>query len=83
MPDIEPLYLPECAEHVGLDGNRWDVAIEKRKLTGGRRIVVWVRDRKTGRALVDAAGGPVTKGELDRVATRIAVELAKQHMAQD
>jgi len=83
MPDFEPLYLPECAEQVGLDGSRWDVAIEKRKLTGGRRIVAWVRDRMSGRALVDAAGGRITKGELDRLATRMAVELANQHMVQD
>ncbi len=83
MSNFEPLYLPECAGQVGLDNSRWEVAIDKRKLSGGRRVVVWVRDRKSGRCLVDAAGGRITKSELDRLATRIAVELASQHKAQD
>ena len=35
MSKHEPLYLREFAEWVGLDENRWDVAISKQKGTGG------------------------------------------------
>jgi hypothetical protein len=77
----EPLYLREFAEWVGLDENRWDVAISKQKGTGGRKVIVWVRDKTTGLQLVDAAKGQITKEQLDRDAKRIANELAKRLLA--
>lgn len=81
MSKHEPLYLREFAELVGLDENRWDVAISKQKGTGGRKVIVWVRDKTTGLQLVDAAKGQVTKEQLDRDAKRIANELAKRLLA--
>ena len=81
MSKHEPLYLREFAEGVGLDENRWDVAISKQKGTGGRKVIVWVRDKTTGLQLVDAAKGQITKVQLDRDAKRIANELAKRLLA--
>ena len=81
MSKHEPLYLREFAEWVGLDENRWDVAISKQKGTGGRKVIVWVRDKTTGLQLVDAAKGQITKVQLDRDAKRIANELAKRLLA--
>ena len=81
MSKHEPLYLREFAEWVGLDENRWDVAISKQKGTGGRKVIVWVRDKTTGLQLVDAAKGQITKEQLDRDAKRIANELAKRLLA--
>lgn len=81
MSKHEPLYLREFAELVGLDENRWDVAISKQKGTGGRKVIVWVRDKTTGLQLVDAAKGQITKEQLDRDAKRIANELAKRLLA--
>lgn len=78
MSKHEPLYLREFAELVGLDENRWDVAISKQKGTGGRKVIVWVRDKTTGLQLVDAAKGQITKEQLDRDAKRIANELARR-----
>lgn len=83
MSRHEPTYAPECAEQVGLDGDRWEVAIDKHKYSGGRRVVVWVRNKNSGKHLVDAAGGRITKDELDRHARRIAIELVNRHMEQD
>jgi hypothetical protein len=76
MSKHEPFYLSEFAEEVGLDENRWDVAISKQKGTGGRKVIVWVRDKKTGKVLVDAVSGRLTKGELDRYAQELAIALA-------
>ena len=76
MSKYEPIYSNEFAELVGLDENRWDVAINKQKGTGGRKVIVWVRDKKTGKVLVDAMSGRLTKGELDRYAQKLAIELA-------
>ncbi|MFN7891314.1 MAG: hypothetical protein ACK5OC_13570 [Pirellula sp.] len=81
MSKHEPLYLREFAEWVGLDENRWDVAISKQKGTSGRKVIVWVRDKTTGLQLVDAAKGQITKEQLDRDAKRIANELAKRLLA--
>ena len=81
MSKHEPLYLREFAEWVGLDENRWDVAISKQKGTGGRKVIVWVRDKTTGLQLVYAAKGRITKEQLDRDAKRIANELAKRLLA--
>ena len=81
MSKHDPLYLREFAEWVGLDENRWDVAISKQKGTGGRKVIVWVRDKTTGLQLVDAAKGQITKEQLDRDAKRIANELAKRLLA--
>jgi hypothetical protein len=78
MSKNEPLYLREFAELVGLDERRWDVAIDKQKGTGGRKVIVWVRDKTTGLQLVDAAKGQITKEQLDGNAKRIAHELAKR-----
>ncbi len=44
----------------------------------GAKVIEWVRDKKSGRHLVDAASGRMTKEELDRHAERIARELAKR-----
>jgi hypothetical protein len=52
MSKHEPLYLREFAELVGLDENRWDVAISKKKGSGGRKVIVWIRDKTTGLHLV-------------------------------
>lgn len=81
MSKHEPLYLREFAEWVGLDENRWDVAISKQKGTGGRKVIVWVRDKTTGLQLVDATKGQITKEQLDRDAKRITNELAKRLLA--
>ncbi len=81
MSKHEPLYLREFAELVGLDWNRWDVAVDKQKGTSGRKVIVWVRDKTTGLQLVDAAEGQITKEQLDRDAKRIANELAKRLLA--
>lgn len=81
MSKHEPLYLREFAEWVGLDENRWDVAISKQKGTGGRKVIVWVRDKTTGLQLVDAAKGQITKEQLDRDAKRITNELPKRLLA--
>jgi len=81
MSKHEPFYLREFAELVGLDENRWDVAISKQKGTSGRKVIVWVRDKTTGLHLVDAAKGQITKEQLDRDAKRIANELAKRLLA--
>ena len=81
MSKHEPLYLREFAELVGLDWNRWDVAVDKQKGTDGRKVIVWVRDKTTGLQLVDAAKGQITKEQLDRDAKRIANELAKRLLA--
>jgi hypothetical protein len=81
MSKHEPLYLREFAEWVGLDENRWDVAISKQKGTSGRKVIVWVRDKTTGLQLVDAAKGQITKEQLDRDAKRIANELARRLLA--
>lgn len=78
MTKREPYFEAELPLHFGLDTERFDVAVEKRKGTGGRKVVVWVRDRESGRHLVDAASGRMTKAELDRHAERIARELAKR-----
>ncbi len=82
MSKHEPLYLREFAEWVGLDENRWDVAISKQKGNGCRRVIAWVRDKTTGLQLVDAAKGQITKEQLDRDAKRIANELAKRLLAE-
>ena len=74
----EPYYDPELPLRLGLDTERFDVAVDKRKGTGGRKVIVWVRDKKSGRHLVDAASGRMTKEELDRQAQRIAWELAER-----
>lgn len=81
MSKHEPLYLREFAELVGLDWNRWDVAVDKQKGTSGRKVIVWVRDKTTGLQLVDAAKEQITKEQLDRDAKRIANELAKRLLA--
>jgi len=81
MSKHEPLYLREFAELVGLDENRWDVAVDKKKGTSGRKVIVWVRDKTTGLHLVDAAKGQITKEQLDRDAKRIANELARRLLA--
>ena len=77
MSKHQPIYLSEFAELVGLDENRWDVAISKQKGTGGRKVIVWVRDKKTGKVLVNAVSGRMTKGELGYY-LEDAVELAEQ-----
>lgn len=74
----EPYYDSELPLRFGLDTERFEVAVDKRKETGGRKVLVWVRDKKSGRHLVDAAGGRMTKEELDRHAQRIACELAER-----
>lgn len=79
MSKHEPLYLREFAELVGLDENRWDVAISKQKGTDGRKVIVWVHDKTTGLQLVDAAKGQITKEHRD--AKRIANELARRLLA--
>ena len=81
MSKHEPLYLREFAELVGLDENRWDVAISKQKGTSGRKVIVWVRDKTTGLQLVDAAKGQITQEQLDRDAKRIANERATRLLA--
>ncbi|MCY2977119.1 MAG: hypothetical protein NTU79_00405 [Planctomycetota bacterium] len=78
MSKHEPIYLSEFAELVGLDEKRWEVAIDKQKSSGDRKVIVWVRDKMTGLQLVDAIGGRFTKEQLDRHAKRIAQELAKR-----
>ncbi len=74
----EPLYDSVLPLQFGLDNDCFDVAVDKRKGTGGRKVIEWVRDKKSGRHLVDAASGRMTKEELDRHAERIARELAKR-----
>lgn len=76
MSKHEPLYIDEHAEQVGLDGELWDVAIDKQKGSGGRKVIVWVRNKKTDKVLVDAKSGQLTKEGLDRYAKKLAIELA-------
>ncbi len=72
----EPFYETALPLQFSLDTERFEVAGDKRKGTGGRKVIVWVRDKKSGRHFVDAASGRMTKEELDRHAERIACELA-------
>lgn len=74
----EPYYDSELPLRFGLDTERFDVAVDKRKGISGRKVIVWVRDKKSGRHLVDAAGGRMTKEALERQAQRIACELAER-----
>ena len=78
MVKQEPFYDSELPLQFGLDAELFDIAVEKCKGTGGRKVIVWVREKKSGRHLVEAATGRLTKGELNRLAQRIARELANQ-----
>lgn len=74
----EPYYDSELPLRFRLDTERFDTAVDKRKGTCGRKVIVWVRDKKSGRTFVGAASGRMTKEELDRQAQRIACELAER-----
>ncbi len=74
MMKREPFYDTALPLQFG----RFDVAVDKSKGTGGRKVMVWVRDKKSGKYLVDAASGRFTKEELDHHAQRIASELTKR-----
>jgi len=78
MMKQEPFYDRALSLQFGLDTERFDVAVDKSKGTGGRKVMVWVRDKKSGKYLVDAASGRFTKEELDHHAQRIASELTKR-----
>jgi hypothetical protein len=78
MTKQEPFYDTELPLQFGLDTERFDVAVDKSKGTGGRKVIVWVRDKKSGKHLVDAASGRFTKEVLDHHARRIASELTKR-----
>jgi hypothetical protein len=78
MTKQEPFYDTALSLQFGLDTERFDVAVDKSKGTGGRKVIIRVHDKKSGRHLVDAASGRMTKEALDRHAERIACELAKR-----
>lgn len=66
MAKHEPYYDSELSLRFGLDTERFDVAVDKRKRTGGRKVIVCERDKQSERYLIGAASGRMTKEELDR-----------------
>ncbi|MEM7478603.1 MAG: hypothetical protein AAF483_26770 [Planctomycetota bacterium] len=77
MGALDHHYCSELAAKHGLPAN-WEVAIDKFKTPFGRRVVVGVRNKKTGASLTDTAVGNLTKRDLDRHATAMIAKLAKE-----
>lgn len=74
----EPLYDCFDPREFGLSPSEWDVAVEKFKTPFGRRVVVYVRHRKTGREAQDTVvGGRLTKNELNKHAVRLIAKLVE------
>ena len=74
----EPLYDAFDPSEFGLSPSEWEVSIDKCKTPFGRRVIVHVRNRHTGRTANDSVvGGRLTKRELQTHATRMIKELVK------
>jgi len=74
----EPLYFPQHTTRHGLSVDEWDVAIDKCKTPFGRRVIVYVRHRASGRVANDSVvGDRLTKRDLDTHAARLIEKLVK------
>ena len=72
----EPLYHAHDPSAFGLSPDEWEIAIDKFKTPFGRRVVVHVRHRASGRTARDTVvGGRLTKRDLNKHATRLIAEL--------
>lgn len=77
MKSIAHLLSSETAAAYRLPASDWEVAVGKFKTPFGRRVVVGVRHKPSGRQLCDTVvGANLSKRDLDQHAARLVSELA-------